>query len=305
MIGYLILIVVIVTLLVVLIFQMRSAKEAAEDSEQLLKDYQKRINELQKLMDDYRDLQKNFDSVGTGYEQALLAFDKMEEEKKTVLKANENLEKQSNDLLGSKQKLEELMLKKKDYIEKAAEALKSKLDFSVPGTYYISQQANNILNMIDVEMETAIECDDNCMVSDITNQAIRETGIDKYTHISFRSDMADVALGTMLFTNQNLATRALANLLDNAIKFNTGGAVTLYTSVNDANVEFALEDCGVGIKPEDAEKIFEPFTKLNSFFDGAGCGLTVARSIARRLNGDIKVDTDYTRGARFVFTLPI
>ena len=77
MIGYLILGVIIVALLVAFFFQMKSAKEAAEDSEQLLKDYQRRINELQKLMDDYRDLQKNFDNVGTGYEQALLAFDKM------------------------------------------------------------------------------------------------------------------------------------------------------------------------------------------------------------------------------------
>ena len=305
MIGYLILGVIIVALLVAFFFQMKSAKEAAEDSEQLLKDYQRRINELQKLMDDYRDLQKNFDNVGTGYEQALLAFDKMEEEKQTVLKAKENLEKQSNDLMGSKQKLEELVLKKKDFIEKAAEDLKKRLDFSVPGMHYVSQLANNILNINDVEMETAIECDDNCMVSDIANQAIRETGIDKYNHISFRNDMADVALSTMLFTNQNLATRALANLLDNAIKFNTGGAVTLYTTVNDANVEFVLEDTGVAIQPEEAEKIFEPFTKLNNFFDGAGCGLTVARSISRRLNGDVKVDTDYTRGARFIFTLPI
>ena len=203
MIGYLILGVIIVALLVAFFFQMKSAKEAAEDSEQLLKDYQRRINELQKLMDDYRDLQKNFDNVGTGYEQALLAFDKMEEEKQTVLKAKENLEKQSNDLMGSKQKLEELVLKKKDFIEKAAEDLKKRLDFSVPGMHYVSQLANNILNINDVEMETAIECDDNCMVSDIANQAIRETGIDKYNHISFRNDMADVALSTRLFTNQN------------------------------------------------------------------------------------------------------
>ena len=61
----------------------------------------------------------------------------------------------------------------------------------------------------------------------------------------------------------------------------------------------------IGIAADDAEKVFEPFTKLNSFFDGAGCGLTVARSIARRLNGDVKFDTEHKGGARFIFTLPM
>jgi signal transduction histidine kinase len=43
---------------------------------------------------------------------------------------------------------------------------------------------------------------------------------------------------------------------------------------------------------------------LNEYYDGAGIGLTVARSIARRLGGDVVLDTSYTAGARFVFTLP-
>ena len=109
----------------------------------------------------------------------------------------------------------------------------------------------------------------------------------------------------MLFTNQVMATRVLVNLLDNAMKFTTSGSVTLLTTTDGTNVEFSVEDTGTGIAAEDAEKIFEPFTKLNSYFDGAGCGLTVARSIARRLNGDVKLDTEHSGGARFVFTLPI
>ena len=109
----------------------------------------------------------------------------------------------------------------------------------------------------------------------------------------------------MLFTNQPMAVRVLVNLLDNAMKFTTSGSVTLLTNINGSNVEFVVEDTGTGITAEDAEKVFEPFTKLNSFFDGAGCGLTVARSIARRLNGDVKLDTEHAGGARFIFTLPI
>lgn len=45
------------------------------------------------------------------------------------------------------------------------------------------------------------------------------------------------------------------------------------------------------------------FVQLNEYYDGTGIGLTVARSLARRLGGDIKLDTTYTGGARFVMTL--
>ena len=70
-------------------------------------------------------------------------------------------------------------------------------------------------------------------------------------------------------------------------------------------MKFIVEDTGTGIPAEDAEKIFEPFTKLNNYFDGAGIGLTVARSIAQRLKGDVSLDTTFEGpGARFIMALP-
>ena len=300
-----ILILLIVALGAALFFQLRSAKESAEEGQQLLKDYQKRVNELEKLLKDYSDLQKNFDSVGEGYEQALLQFDKMEEERQTMAKVKENLEKQVNDIMAAKTTLEQAVIQKKDLITKAAEAIKAKLDFTTASAQPIAQLANNILNLNDVGVETAIEAEDNCQATDITSQAIRETGIDKIDYLRFNNQVAEDAQGIMLFTNQAMAARVLANLLDNAMKFTTSGSVTLLTTTDGNVVEFFVDDTGTGIPADDAEKVFEPFTKLNSFFDGAGCGLTVARSIARRLNGDVKIDPNYIGGTRFVFTLPM
>ena len=300
-----ILVLFIAALGVALYFQMKGAKEQAEEGQQLLKDYQKRVNELEKLLKDYSDLQKNFDSVGEGYEQALLQFDKMEEERQTMANVKEKLEKQVSDIMAAKSTLEQAVVQKKDLIQKAANDIKKKLDFSAPSAQPIAQLANSILNLNDVGVDTAIEAEDNCQASDITAQAIRETGIDKIDYLKFNNRIAEEAQGVMLFTNQSMATRVLANLLDNAMKFTTSGEVTLLTTSDGNNVEFIVEDTGTGIAADDAEKIFEPFTKLNSFFDGAGCGLTVARSIARRLNGDVKLDTEHKGGARFIFTLPM
>ena len=68
---------------------------------------------------------------------------------------------------------------------------------------------------------------------------------------------------------------------------------------------FTVEDTGNGVLPSESERIFDEFVQLDEYYNGTGIGLTVARSIARRLGGDIKLDTTYTSGARFVFTLPI
>lgn len=300
-----ILVLLIAALGTALYFQMKSAKDSAEEGQQLLKDYQKRVDELEHLLKDYRDLQQNFNNVGEGYEQALLAFDKMEEERQTMTNVKKKLEKQVNDLMASKSTLEQSIIKKKELIQQAAEAIKQKIDFATPNAAKIAQLANTILNLNDVETETTIQAEDNCQATDITDQAIRETGIDKIDYLRFINQAAEEAQATMLFTNLPMAVRVLVNLLDNAMKFTTSGSVTLLTNINGSNVEFVVEDTGTGITAEDAEKVFEPFTKLNSFFDGAGCGLTVARSIARRLNGDVKLDTEHAGGARFIFTLPI
>jgi signal transduction histidine kinase len=96
--------------------------------------------------------------------------------------------------------------------------------------------------------------------------------------------------------------------LDNALKFTTEGGVTLGVNVDMDKMQavYSVEDTGSGIDAADAEKIFEPYVKLNQFFDGQGVGLTVARNIARRLGGDVVLDTTKgTPGARFVLTLPI
>lgn len=300
-----ILAVAVVALGIALYFQIKAGKEQSEEGQVLLNDYQKRVNELEKLLKDYRMLEQNFDNVGQGYEQALLAFDKMEEEKQAMASAKETLEKQTKDLLDAKNKLEGAIMKKKDLIEKAAQTVKDKIDYTAPTAAATALLVNTIQNLNDVEVETAIEKEDNVHADDIVAKAVKETGIDKATYFEFKQQITEEAQITMLFTNEAQVVRALANLLDNAMKFTTSGTVTLLTTTDGSNIEFSVENTGDSIPATEAEHIFEPFVKLNSFFDGNGIGLTVARSIARRLEGDVKLDPEYTGGARFVLTLPI
>ncbi len=72
----------------------------------------------------------------------------------------------------------------------------------------------------------------------------------------------------------------------------------------ERQLAFIVEDTGIGVPADEAERIFDEFVQLDTYYDGTGIGLTVARSIARRLGGDIVLDTSYSGGARFVYTLP-
>lgn len=76
-------------------------------------------------------------------------------------------------------------------------------------------------------------------------------------------------------------------------------------AVANGMLQFIVEDDGIGVPAEEAERIFDEFVQLNEYYDGTGIGLTVARSIARRLGGDIVLDTSYDKGARFVMSLPV
>lgn len=76
-------------------------------------------------------------------------------------------------------------------------------------------------------------------------------------------------------------------------------------SSENSFIAIIVEDTGCGVPAEKAEDIFGEFVQLDEFKKGVGIGLSLSRSVARRLGGDITLDTSYTEGARFVFTLPV
>ena len=242
-----ILIIALLAICVILQMKVKHIREQEAESKQLLDDYQKRVNEMEKLLKDYRSLEQNFDNVGQGYEEALMAFDKMEEEKQKVLKVKDAIEKQSSEIMAAKQQLEQTMLKKKDMIEKYAEGIKQKLDYTHPNSGNIALLANGILNVSEMEMEQPIQCDDNVMAQDIAALAIQESGIDKYQKADFKCQMVEEAQATMVFTNTKYAVRALVALLDNAMKFTAQGEILLLINISGSTLEFCVEDSGTGV----------------------------------------------------------
>jgi len=103
------------------------------------------------------------------------------------------------------------------------------------------------------------------------------------------------------------ALQIVMNLLTNAIRYSPeGGQVWIRTDREDDLGALVICDQGKGIAPEDQDRIFEKFERVDpNEPGGTGLGLYIARRLARAMGGDIAVDSAPGQGARFTFTLPL
>jgi signal transduction histidine kinase len=105
-------------------------------------------------------------------------------------------------------------------------------------------------------------------------------------------------------TNEPNVRLILRHLLDNAVKFTKQGSIMLSLDHEGDTLHFAVTDTGCGIPADKSELIFERFAKLDSFSQGAGLGLSIARMVAQHLGGTLTLDTTYTKGAKFDLVIP-
>ena len=102
----------------------------------------------------------------------------------------------------------------------------------------------------------------------------------------------------------------LVNLLSNAVKFTeAGGSVTLRVRQDEKLIQFAVIDTGIGIKPEDQHKLFQPFSQINNRLSrkhkGTGLGLALSKKLAQLHGGDITLVSEEGQGSCFTLHLPV
>ena len=182
----------------------------------------------------------------------------------------------------------------------------------------ITNLVNKMLELSEAKNHSDIECNDEVTAQQIASEAVSASGINEAGHLTFSMIMSPEAEKVLIQTNLQAAARALSQVLDNARKFTAPAEsrqhekltdhqqkVVLRISVSSNRMFFSVEDTGIGIPHKEAERIFDEFVQLDEFYEGTGIGLTVARSLARRIGGDIMLDTAYIGGSRFVLTLPV
>jgi signal transduction histidine kinase len=177
------------------------------------------------------------------------------------------------------------------------------IEFAVDGAKRMQALINDLLAYSRVgrsEREPALVSSDTALTQARANLAeqIEETGATIETgHLPLV--LAEVPLLIAVFQN----------LLSNALKFSGGKPPRIVVTVrrDEPFWLFSFSDNGIGIEPEYAERIFVIFQRLNerSAYAGTGIGLSMTRKIIEYFGGRIWLDTTFTGGTRFYFTLPM
>jgi PAS domain S-box-containing protein len=171
---------------------------------------------------------------------------------------------------------------------------------------------NDILELSKIEAGRTILTESNFDLHITLNTleemfGIRVLGKDLKLSIDWAPDVPQ-----FIVTDEGKLRQILVNLLSNAVKFTEAGSVILrvqYETEEDTHrLRFAVEDTGVGVAPEEIDKVFEAFTQTTSgerTQEGTGLGLAISHQFVRLLGGELTVSSQVGQGTIFSFEVPI
>ena len=125
--------------------------------------------------------------------------------------------------------------------------------------------------------------------------------------------IVDEMLPRTLFGDEVRIKQIVTNLLTNAVKYTPEGGIRMrvgYTrsAADQIALEVSVEDTGLGIRPEDREKLFDRFQRLDEKhtrnIEGTGLGLNITMSLLKMMGGDMNVVSEYQKGSTFTVTIP-
>ncbi|MFQ5576366.1 MAG: GAF domain-containing protein, partial [Anaerolineae bacterium] len=113
-----------------------------------------------------------------------------------------------------------------------------------------------------------------------------------------------------VFADYNRATQIMVNLVGNAVKYTRpGDSITVSANLNPREVQINVQDSGLGIAPEDKERVFNRFFRserdVTSLVGGTGLGLPIAKMFVEMMGGEIWLESELGAGTTFSFTLPL
>ena len=170
---------------------------------------------------------------------------------------------------------------------------------------------NDLLDMSKIESGKMHLVERNYDVAEMLRAIvamIRVRGREK--DLAFDVDI-DKTLPVRLYGDDGKIKQVVLNLLTNAVKYTETGGFALTVTVEEKTEEscrlrFSVKDSGIGIKPEDMDKLFTAYERLdeekNSGIQGTGLGLDISRRFAELMGGTLTCESKYGEGSEFIFT---
>ena len=107
-------------------------------------------------------------------------------------------------------------------------------------------------------------------------------------------------------TDLSRLMEVLNHLMANATKFTSQGSIILgYDPMEGNRLRIWVQDTGKGIAPEHQERVFERFYKVDEYIPGAGLGLSICRTMAYSMGGDVGVESKLGEGSKFWVEIPV
>lgn len=165
---------------------------------------------------------------------------------------------------------------------------------------------NNLLYVAAKESESYASQKDNIALNSLLHKLIGTYQQTLTDDVSF-SFVTDIPDDFHFMSSTKGIEIIFDNLLNNARKFTNNGNITLRCSFDERKeyVIISVTDTGTGVPEGQQEQIFSVFYKVDNSKEGLGTGLSLSRHIARQLGGELKLDSTYRSGARFILLLPV
>ncbi len=190
-----------------------------------------------------------------------------------------------------------------NYMELPQEETKSLLAAMEHNTVTITRM---IAMLIDSSVEghaQVMSREDYVSCNDVAREAVEDAR--RQFHDAKRFVLETMLVNSLhIYTNRLYMFRVLRELLYNSAKFSTGEVITMYVQERARTVVFIIEDEGPGIPEQYQKVLFDQFYKRDDFSEGLGLGLPLTKRHAQRLGGDLRLDTSYKKGCRFVVEIP-
>ena len=170
---------------------------------------------------------------------------------------------------------------------------------------------NEILDSSKIESGMMEIVEDNYEIGSILN--------DLYNMISIKADEKglgltfdiDADMPKAYYGDDKRIRQVVLNLLTNAVKYTEKGTVTLSVTFRregeNAIIRFAVKDTGIGIRPEDIEKIYDAFQRFdisrNKNIEGTGLGMNISRQLLKLMGSELQIESEYEKGSEFSFEL--
>ncbi len=175
-------------------------------------------------------------------------------------------------------------------------------DIIEKNTELLLQLINDILDLSRIEAGT-LEFEEKPVVLDSLCQGLYDIFLSR-TPPQVELVYDNAFPETITLTDGNRIAQILSNLINNSCKFTHSGEIRFGYIPKNGQIEFYVKDTGIGIPPDHLGKIFNRFTKLNSFAQGSGLGLPICRMILENIGGTIGVASTPGEGTEFRFTIP-